>query len=101
MAAERQYLPSGVPLVKQVAAVDGDRVCALGEAIFINGRLVASRYLRDPAGRDLPVWTGCADLGAGEVFVLNPASRQAFDGRYFGITRADEIIGKARLIWPS
>jgi conjugative transfer signal peptidase TraF len=100
LAAERQYLPSGIPLVKRVAAADGDRVCAVGEAIFINGRLVANRRSRDPAGRDLPAWTGCADLGQGELFVLNPASHRAFDGRYFGITRTDEVIGKARLIWP-
>src|SRR3546814_4238719 len=42
-AARRHYLPANVPLVKRVAAVPGDKVCAVGARIFVNGRLVASR----------------------------------------------------------
>jgi type IV secretory pathway protease TraF len=25
--------------------------------------------------------------------------QNAFDGRYFGVTRRDELLGKARLLW--
>ncbi len=55
LAAERHYLPGNVPLVKRVAAAGGDRVCAVGEAIFINGRLEALRRASDPSGRDAVV----------------------------------------------
>lgn len=99
LGAERHYLPSNVPLVKRVAAVGGDRVCAAGEAVFVNGRLEALRRARDGAGRPMPWWTGCEDLRGGELFLLTPSVPDSFDGRYFGITRAPEVVGSARLIW--
>lgn len=98
LAAERHYLPKNVPLVKRVAAIDGDRVCASGGAILINRRPVSRRRAVDLAKRPMPWWTGCRRLGRGDIFLLtdNP---QSFDGRYFGITRGRELIGRAVLIW--
>lgn len=101
LAAERRYLPLNVPLVKRVAASAGDRVCAIGEAILVNGTVEAFRRIEDPSGRPLPWWTGCEDLRDGELFLLAPESAASFDGRYFGITRAREVVGRARLIWPT
>jgi conjugative transfer signal peptidase TraF len=96
LAAER-YIPAAVPLVKRVAASRGDTVCAIGRKIFINGRLGAERRREDGLGRVLPRWTGCITLGSESVLLLmdNPDS---FDGRYFGPTRREDIIGKARHI---
>ena len=99
LGAERHYLPWNVPLVKRVAAVAGDRVCAAGEAVFVNGRLEALRRPRDGAGRPMPWWTGCEVLRGGDLFLLTPSVPDSFDGRYFGITRAPEVVGSARLIW--
>lgn len=99
LGAERYYLPSNVPLVKRVAAVAGDRVCAVGEAIFINGHLETRRRAADGAGRPMPWWTGCEDLRGGDLFLLTPSVPDSFDGRYFGITRAPQVVGKARLLW--
>jgi conjugative transfer signal peptidase TraF len=99
LGAERHYLPRNVPLVKSVAAVAGDRVCAVGEAVFVDGRLETLRSDRDPSGRRMPWWTGCEDLSGGDLFLFSPDAPQAFDGRYFGITRASQIVGRARLIW--
>lgn len=99
LAAERHYLPAGVPLVKRVAATSGAHVCARGRRIFINGRLAALRRPRDGAGRPLPWWTGCRRLRRGEIFLLSPDVPEAFDGRYFGVTHASEVIGAGRLLW--
>jgi conjugative transfer signal peptidase TraF len=99
LAAARHYLPDNVPLVKRVAAVRGDWVCAEGDAIFVNDDLVARRLRRDPSGRPLPWWSDCRALGEGETFLLMPSGPGSFDGRYFGITQARDIVGKARLIW--
>lgn len=99
LGAERHYLPSNVPLVKRVAAVGGDRVCAAGESVFVNGRLETLRRARDGAGRPMPWWNGCEDLRDGDLFLLTPSVPDSFDGRYFGITRAPEVVGSARLIW--
>lgn len=99
LGARRRYLPRNVPLVKRVAAASGDLVCAIGEAIFVNGRLETRRRTHDPSGRPMPWWTGCEELGSGDLFLLTPDMGDAFDGRYFGITRRQQIVGRARLIW--
>jgi len=98
-AARRHYLPANVPLVKRVAAEPGDTVCALGAQIFVNGRRVARRLVRDGAGRPMPWWAGCVTLRAGALFLLMADSPASFDGRYFGPTGTSEIIGKATLLW--
>lgn len=99
LAAQRRYLPAGVPLVKPVAAIAGARICAHGRTIIVNGRTAALRRLRDRAGRRMPWWSGCRQLRGGDLFLLSANVPEAFDGRYFGITRASEIIGPARLLW--
>jgi conjugative transfer signal peptidase TraF len=100
LGAVRHYLPMNVPLVKRVAAVAGDRVCAIGDAISINGRREAERRSMDAAGRPMPRWSGCENLRRGDLFLLTPEVPDSFDGRYFGITRANEVVGSARLLWP-
>jgi conjugative transfer signal peptidase TraF len=94
----RRYLPEAVPAVKRVAATDGDRVCARGRTVFVNGRAIALRLPRDGAGRPMPAWTGCFVLDPGHVFLLMPA-RGSFDGRYFGMTRRADILGRAIPLW--
>lgn len=98
LAATRRYLPANVPLVKRVAAYAGDQVCALGQHLFVNGRRVAERQNADATGRAMPSWRGCVTLRGRQLFLLmdHPAS---FDGRYFGPTEGNDVIGKARLLW--
>ena len=98
LAAMRRYLPANVPLVKRVAAVAGDRVCAADNTILINGRRVAARLQWDAAGRSMPWWNGCRRLRVGEYFLLMDHAL-SFDGRYFGVTRGKDVIGRAQLLW--
>ena len=98
LAATRHYLPLHVPLVKRVAATSGDTVCALGQAIFINGRRAAERRQTDGQGRPMPSWRGCVTLRGGAVLLLMDDSA-SFDGRTFGPTRRQDIIGTAHLLW--
>jgi len=99
LAARRRYLPLGVPLVKRVAGVAGDTICAADRTVLVNRTPVAVRRLADAAGRPLPAWQGCFTLGAGSVFLLMRESPDSFDGRYFGGTRAQDVIGKATPLW--
>jgi conjugative transfer signal peptidase TraF len=99
LAATRRYLPYNVPLIKRVAAVAGDTICAHGAVITIADRPVLVRQRRDPQGRAMPWWEGCHRLREREVFLLMDGSPLSFDGRYFGVTLPDQIIGKAHLIW--
>ncbi|PNG50538.1 MULTISPECIES: S26 family signal peptidase [Comamonadaceae] len=98
-AARRHYLPANVPLVKRVAAEPGDTVCALGQEIFVDGRWIANRLIRDGAGRPMPWWTGCITLRRGAMLLLMADSPASFDGRYFGPTDRGDIVGKATLLW--
>ena len=99
LLAERHYLPTGVPLLKRVAAVRGQRICRLGHGITIDGQHVGAARARDRLGRPLPVWAGCYVLRVGELFVMNPAAPDSFDGRYFGLLRLDTVIGRATPVW--
>ena len=99
LAASRLYLPENVPLVKRVAGVAGDRLCAKGPAIFVDGRRVATRAAIDGQGRPMPWWRGCRVLGRGEYFLLMGGVAASFDGRYFGITGAPDLVGKAYPLW--
>lgn len=99
LAADRGYLSIGVPLVKRLAAVSGDVVCGVGDAVFINGRHVATRRECDSSSRTLPRWTGCRVLAADEVFLLMAGVSGSFDGRYFGPVRRARLIGRLVPLW--
>jgi conjugative transfer signal peptidase TraF len=99
LAAQRRYIPANVPLVKRVAAVAGDEVCALGREVFINGKWAVERRLADARGRSMPWWNGCVRLRGRQLFLLMADSPASFDGRYFGVTEGGLVVGKARLLW--
>ncbi|MGY2736595.1 S26 family signal peptidase [Sphingomonas sp. UYP23] len=98
LAAQRHYLPINVPLVKRVAGIAGDRVCARGATIWIADRVVVVRKPRDGTGRAMPWWSGCATLRYGAVLLLN-APPDSFDGRYFGPIERGLVIGRAIPVW--
>ncbi|MGN8119218.1 S26 family signal peptidase [Labrys sp. 22185] len=92
---ERGYVGQGVPLLKYVAARTGQVVCRRERSIRVDGALVGDALDRDRQGRALPVWQGCRRLSDGEIFVMNRAVRDSFDGRYFGVLPASSVIGRA------
>ncbi|AYV48606.1 peptidase [Caulobacter flavus] len=97
--AIRGYLPLNVPLLKEVAAVEGQRVCGQGGALFIDGRLAARMKPADRHGRKLTAYSGCRRLRADEVFLLNPDASNSLDSRYFGPISRRQVIGQARPAW--
>jgi len=99
LAAARDYLPAGVPLVKRIAALSGDDVCSFGKLILINGDPVATRLSADGQGRPLPSWQGCYRLTRNQVFLLMGHVPDSFDGRYFGPIRRSAIGGILRPLW--
>jgi conjugative transfer signal peptidase TraF len=99
LAASRGYLPSNVPLVKRVEALAGDRICAAGDGIIVNERVVARRLPADGQGRPLPAWQGCRTLAATEILLLTESVPDSFDGRYFGPIGTDHILGRLVPLW--
>lgn len=99
LAAARGYLPRGTPLIKHVAALARDSICADVQHITINQRTVATRRARDVLWRPLPAWTGCHVLKSTEVFLLNADVPNSFDGRYFGTVPRQNILGRLVPVW--
>jgi conjugative transfer signal peptidase TraF len=97
--AERRYLPRGVPLMKRVAALPGQRVCRDGSHIKIDSIDMGEALARDRAGRALPSWQGCRRIADGEIFLMNWAAPDSMDGRYFGLLPVNSIIGRAIPLW--
>lgn len=95
---EAGYLPRGVPLVKHVAAVSGQRICRAGDLLTVDGRFAARARDRDRLGRRLPVWSACYRLGRDDLLLLNSAP-DSLDGRYFGPSHRADLIGRAIPIW--
>jgi len=100
-ALARAYLaklgmPADVRLLKRVAAVAGDDVCASPGAVQVGGRRLPVRE-RDRLGTALPIWRGCRRLAKGELFLVGdtPAS---FDSRYFGPVAAAQVEGVFRKV---
>jgi conjugative transfer signal peptidase TraF len=94
----RGYLPSKVPILKRIAASQGDEICRTGFDISINGRHSATAMASDSASRLLSVWNGCHVLNEREIFLLNDHPR-SLDGRYFGATDRALVIGRAQFLW--
>lgn len=99
LADQRRYLPLNVPMIKRVVAIDHDVVCADGGGVSVNGRWLAAGPLVDAKGRAMPSWQGCKPLSDGQVFLLMEEHLDSFDGRYFGVTDRQNIIGKVQLLW--
>ncbi|HEV2899541.1 MAG TPA: conjugative transfer signal peptidase TraF [Pseudaminobacter sp.] len=99
LAENRGYLPRNVPLVKRLAALPGEHVCAFKDGIIIGGEIVARRLETDRQHRPLPRWNECRKLGRGEVFLLGDDAPASFDSRYFGPVPVANVIGRLVPLW--
>ncbi|WP_321489054.1 S26 family signal peptidase [uncultured Hyphomonas sp.] len=97
-ASQRGYLPRGIPVIKTVAALEGDTVCDTGGVLAINDVPIVRMLATDKAGRPLPSpWRTCRRLLPDELLLLSDRTQDSFDGRYFGTVRTTDIIGRA--VW--
>lgn len=96
--ADEGYLGPDWPIIKRVAASEGDEICRHGNEVFINETLAAIALDADNAGKKLPQWEGCLTLETDEIFLLNNHPR-SLDGRYFGAEKRDDLIGRGLLLF--
>ena len=97
--AERGYIAGGIPLLKRVVGLSGQRVCRNGSTVTVDGIEMGEALERDSLGRDLPVWQGCRVIGDDQLFLMNWEVRDSLDGRYFGPIPAASVIGRAVPLW--
>jgi len=97
--SEGGYLPRGLPMLKRVLALPGQKVCRDQLTITVDKIDLGEARERDSRGRPLPVWQGCRIIANGEVFLMNWQSADSLDGRYFGVLPTTAIIGRAEPLW--
>jgi conjugative transfer signal peptidase TraF len=99
LAAQRSYLPTGIPLLKRIGAVAPQRVCMDDASVRIDDVVVAAVMRADGHGRPLSAWAQCRRLVRGELFLLSSTNPASFDSRYFGPILASSVIGSAQPLW--
>lgn len=97
--------PSGVPFIKRVIGLPGDRVELREGLVYVNGVKLDEPYLfkvGDVAQKSLPEdgetsWT----VPAGDLFVMGDHRQSSSDSREFGPIEISHVIGRAWLrYWP-
>ncbi|OWZ92472.1 conjugative transfer signal peptidase TraF [Sinorhizobium sp. LM21] len=91
----RGYVGSGVPLLKRVLGLPGQRVCRIGRTITVDAVEMGDALEHDRMGRELPAWQGCRMVAEGQLFLMNWEVPDSLDGRYFGMLPASAVIGRA------
>ena len=84
-----------IAVLKQIAAVGGQRVCICHDTVYIDGAAVTHTLDVDSKRRLLPTWQQCRLLIEGELFLLNVSNPASFDSRYFGPLDASFVRGRA------
>ena len=99
LAAQRSYLPTGVPILKRVAAVAPQSVCIREQVVRIDDDVVGTARQYDGQHRPLSTWSQCRVLADDEVFLLSNTNPSSFDSRYFGPIHASAMLGVAQPLW--
>lgn len=94
--AMERFFPKETIYAKYVAGVEGDKVVVKDGVISINGKrwgsldLVTLKKLPGPMSRYDRTFT----VGQDELLMLG-THHKSYDGRYWGVVKKDEIIGRA------
>ena len=99
LVVERGWLAPGVPLIKHVGAVAGDRVCIESDRAVINDVVAGPVSAHDSEGRRLPQLRGCLTVPPGYFLPLSTYIPNSFDGRYMGIQPLSAIVGEVIPAW--
>ena len=95
----RHWMRNGIPFLKEVLGLAGDRVCVFADRLAINERLIGPVFSVDSSGLPLPQRRGCWVIPAGYFFAASQQYAKSFDGRYFGPLSLGVVTGDARPLW--
>ena len=107
-AQERGYIGAGPcrngmsPLMKRLAALQGDLVAFTADGVVVNGRAIDSSkpMEADPSGRPMPQLRSPAKpVPAGLVLLMGIDSPRSFDGRYYGLIPQHQITALIRPVF--
>jgi conjugative transfer signal peptidase TraF len=95
----RHWIRRGIPLLKEVLGLSGDRVCVYADRFEINSHVVGPVFAVDREGHPLPQQRGCFEIQPGYFFAASQHFQSSFDGRYFGPLPISIVTGEARPLW--
>lgn len=95
----RHWMRNGIPFLKELLGMPGDRVCVFADRLEINTEAIGPVFERDSTGQSLPQQRGCFIVQPGYFFAASHYLDKSFDGRYFGALPLSEIQGEARPVW--
>jgi len=95
----RHWLRDGIPLLKEILGLHGDRVCIYADRFEINSQFVGPVFAVDRQGQSLPQLRGCFEIQPGYFFAASRHFERSFDGRYFGPLPISVVTGEARPLW--
>jgi signal peptidase I len=98
--------PDGIPFIKRVIGLPGDRVQLKDGKVYVNGTALDEPYVftargirqpTDPTGGGASEWL----VPDGDLFVMGDHRQESADSRVFGPVEISQIIGRAWLrYWP-
>ncbi len=101
--------PDGNTYVKRVIGLPGDHVEYKKDQLFINGKEVEEKFLKDVKKKkneyvfttdlDSKELLGKEEIPENQYFVLGDNRRLSKDSRSFGTVRDSQILGKARVVY--
>jgi conjugative transfer signal peptidase TraF len=108
LGRRRGYLGPGrcagtAEVLKQAAALPGDRVDLSAGGIRVNGESLPGTALlsHDRAGRAIPaIPTGRYTVPPGHAWLLSTRHTHSWDSRYYGAVPLHRIRSTARRLWP-
>lgn len=95
----RGWLPVGMPLLKPVGGLEGDRYCVEGGRFIVNGVDVGPVFISDSHGLAVPQFVGCRRVKRDEFLPVSSFLARSFDGRYMGAVAMGRMIGTGIPVW--
>ena len=87
----RDWLSNDIPILKPIAAIEGDHVCITSGHLLINSKYVGDVANHDSKGLPLPQIVFCRNLQKDEIWLSSTRIPNSFDSRYFGPVLTSDI----------
>jgi signal peptidase I len=94
-----------IAFIKRIIGLPGDTVESKEGKLYINGKEISERYIKEPSRED---WSssqfnpdGSGKIPPGQYLVLGDNRNNSRDSHYWGFLPQDKILGKAIVrFWP-